>query len=374
MKRLLTKVKKINFSKKNKRITFDESPVASNLIGTAVPNRIKYQGGNQSTDVEKYIPSVIVKSNAKDRIGLKNEREQVEVRQKETRIGKSFGNVTLVGNEKRLGEFEAGREGKDIKSISLKRTVLSPRITIGNNFEENEIDNTIDLTVYGQGSFFKIYDENFNLIPFRDFPGKLNPIDLIGRSHITTYPFVSDLKINFEQFVDPSISSFDGAVDAISSRQSLIDNNIEDFTIRSLKCDMMGGGVEYSQKGNLVIEDKKEVKSGDKDYFLDSQETLFPGFEFPQVGNIGAGGRTFGIQGYSSDAFYKLSPYNDKKVREDESRYTFLTINQKEVLLSESDRNKSEVGERFKSSNKGFFFGESNVLGTDSVAFGGLKK
>lgn len=374
MKKITTKVKKINFSKKNKRIIFNEAPVSSNLAGSAIPPRLVYQGGEQTTDVEKYISAEIVKSNAKSRIGLKNERVQVEVRQKETRIGKTFGNVTLVGNEKNLGDFEAGRDGKDIKSISFKRNILSPRITIGNNFKENEIDNTIDLTVYGQGSFYKIYDEDFILIPFRDFPGKLNPVDLIGKTHVTTYPFVSDLKINFEQFVDPSNSSFDGAIDAISSRQSLIDNNIEDFTVRSLKCDMMGGGVEYSQKGNLIIDDKKEVNVSDKDYFLDSQETLFPGFEFPQLGSIAMVGRTFGIQGYSSDDFYKLSPYNDIKVREEESRYTFLTIDQKEVLLRESDRNKSEIGERFKSSNKGFFFGESNALGTDSVAFGGLKK
>ena len=34
----------------------------------------------------------------------------------------------------------------------------------------------------------------------------------------------------------------------------------------------------------------------------------------------------------------------------------------------------SDVGTRFKSGNCGLQFGESNPLGTDSIAFGGLKK
>ena len=34
----------------------------------------------------------------------------------------------------------------------------------------------------------------------------------------------------------------------------------------------------------------------------------------------------------------------------------------------------SEIGTRFKSATCGLQFGESNVLGTDSIAFGGLKK
>jgi len=374
MANLVTKIKRIDKTRKVAKIVFDESPKSNNLIGTLVPNNLEYVGGSQTTKVEGYEVKNITENHAKKRIGLQVDRTSVTVRQKETRIGKSFGSVTLIGNDKKLADFEAGREGKDVKSIFRKTTALTPRLTVGHNIFTNEIDNTLDVTVYGQGTFYKIYDEKYKLIPFRDFPGKLNPVDLIGKTHITAYPFVTDLKINFSQFVDPSISGFDGAIDALSSRQSLIDNDIRSFTVNSLKADLMGGGVEYSQKGNLIIDDKKEIKNGTVDYFLDSQEVLFPGFNFPQTGVTGSSGKSFGIQGYSSDAFYKLSPFNDKQHRNKTNKYTILTYAQKELLLEGSDRTKSEIGERFKASNRGFIFGESNVLGTDSIAFGGLKK
>ena len=43
-------------------------------------------------------------------------------------------------------------------------------------------------------------------------------------------------------------------------------------------------------------------------------------------------------------------------------------------FLSSSRERMSEIGTRFKSSTCGLIFGESNKLGTDSIAFGGLKK
>ena len=370
----IAKIKKISFDRKNKKITFNESPKTENLIGASTPAKLEYNDGSQTEKPSGYTVKTITENNSKKRIGLQVERQSVDLKQKKSRLGPSFNGVTLIGNNRQKTEFEAGRIGKDRKSLFVSRSTLSPLMTIGESVELNEIDNTIDLTVYGQGTFYKVYDEKFKLIPFRDFPGKFNPVDLIGKSHVTAYPFVSDLRINFSQFVDPSISAFDGAIDALSSRQSLIDNNITDFTLRSLKCDLMGGGVEYSQKGNLLLEDKYEIENGNVDYFLDSQEVLFPGFSFPQTGVTGSSGKSFGIQGYSSDAFYHLAPFKDLNPRSKSGRYSFLTYSQKELLLTGSDRTKSEIGERFKSANRGFIFGESNTLGTDSIAFGGLKK
>ncbi len=43
-------------------------------------------------------------------------------------------------------------------------------------------------------------------------------------------------------------------------------------------------------------------------------------------------------------------------------------------FLSSSRNSISEIGTRFKSSTCGLIYGESNSLGTDSIAFGGLKK
>ena len=43
-------------------------------------------------------------------------------------------------------------------------------------------------------------------------------------------------------------------------------------------------------------------------------------------------------------------------------------------FLSGSRNRMSSIGTRFKSANCGLIFGEGNPLGTDSIAFGGLKK
>ena len=71
---------------------------------------------------------------------------------------------------------------------------------------------------------------------------------------------------------------------------------------------------------------------------------------------------------------YTLSPFSEENFRDSSDVYSLLTNEQKELLLKASDRTKSEIGDRFKSSNNGFIFGESNPLGTDSIAFGGFKK
>ena len=55
------------------------------------------------------------------------------------------------------------------------------------------------------------------------------------------------------------------------------------------------------------------------------------------------------------------------------SSYKFKTVDM-ENFLSSSRNSISEIGTRFKSTTCGLIYGESNLLGTDSIAFGGLKK
>lgn len=358
------KLKKVN---KNDRQVFVEEGSTNSNAGT-IPSITEFKGVEQNDlPVGVYVKSVDSNSSPQ-RLGFKEPKESLTVSIRDNSIARTI----VIGSEYTSKKaFGMGLQGKDVKGFLGFASNLLPRVSI--NSTPGSYDNILDFNVFGQGSFHKVYDENYNFIPFRDF-GKLNPVDLIGKDHVTAYPFVSDLKINFEQFVDPSISSFDGAVDVLTSRQSLIDNDIRSVTVNSFKGQLMGGGLDYSEKGGVLIESRKEIKNGNIESFLDSSETLFQGFDFPQTGMTGSSGNKFAIQGYSSDDMYTMSPFNEETYREDTSAYSLLTNEQKELLLKESDRSKSEIGDRFKSTNNGFLFGESNVLGTDSIAFGGFKK
>ena len=358
------KLKKIN--KNDRQVFVEEGNTNSNAGLTPIMTEFK---GSEQNDLPAglYVKS-IVENSSPQRLGFKDLKEVSTVTVRDNFIART----AVIGDEYTSKKaFGIGLQGKDIKNFQGFAGNLLPRISISSDL--NNYDNTLELNIFGQGSFHKIYDENYKFIPFRDF-GKLNPVNLIGKQHVTSYPFVNDLKINFEQFVDPSISSFDGAVDVLSSRQSLIDNDIRTVTVNSFKCQLMGGGIDYAGKGSSLIESKKEIKNGNKEVFLDSSETLFNGFDFPRTGITGSSGNKFAIQGYSSDTMYIMSPFIEESFRNKSDVYSLLTNDQKELLLKSSDRTKSEIGERFLSSNNGFIFGESNPLGTDSIAFGGFKK
>jgi hypothetical protein len=69
-----------------------------------------------------------------------------------------------------------------------------------------------------------------------------------------------------------------------------------------------------------------------------------------------------------------LTPFFED-VNHIEGSYEFAANNRTMINFLSSSRNRmSEIGSRFKSSTCGLIFGESNILGTDSIAFGGLKK
>jgi len=365
-----SKIKKL---KAKETQTFKEENKAETFLGERTPDILVYESSKDNVNPPGFVVKAITLNNAAIRIGLKVDRQEVSINSPNRIMGEVLGRSTVIEsyslntNPKKL--YDRGIQGKDLKNFSQFFNSNTPRVSI--NSEKNSFDNILDVNVYGQGSFYKIYDENYKLIPFRDF-SKIVPKDLIGRKHVTAYPFVNDLKINFEQFIDPSVSSFDGAIEVLKSRQSLIDNDIRSFDVNSFKGQLMGAGIDYSQKGSCLIENKREIIEGTKDYFLDSAETFFEGFTTPQVGIVGSSGKSFAIQGYSTSDFNILAPFIEINPRDE--IYDILTYDQKELLLTGSDRSRSETGYRFKSENCGFIFGESNELGTDSIAFGGLKK
>jgi len=282
----------------------------------------------------------------------------------------NIGTVTVFLNEKKNAKdlIDFHRKGKNIKNVEhysrACTTIPLVRVSVDNFFEDEtlgNIDYNMNLNAYGQGYVYLDIDEspfNRKLIPYEDF-GKLNPVSLLGRTFGTDYPFVHNGRKNYSQFVDPSDEKINGAIDVFSVRRSLTNTGISDIKVKGIKCHLQAGGVDTSEKGSYLIESVKEYTQNTRtDHFHDAQDSTL----------------TKPLPGYISFKTYNNTFFVDKSKRNDTNKYTFLNYSQKETLLSKSDKSLSDIGMRFKSFTNGLIFGESNALGTDSIAFGGLKK
>jgi len=305
--------------------------------------------------------------------------------------GTVVGSITVfTGSESEQGAedlIDFYRYGKDIKDVKryVRATTTIPMIRVGPaSFFADEavgtIDHELNFDAYGQGYLFLDVDEspvNQRIIPFNDL-SKLVPSSLLGKEYTSGYPFVHNGRKNYDQFVNPSDKKINGAIDIFEVRDSIIDLSTSDMRIRGVKGHYQGGGIEATHRGGVKITDVREYKLPNQiESFEDSQDIFFGSESFPQAGvDIGSGttGNKFGIPGIVGLTSYKMTFFEDKLQREDDTKYTILTDSQKLDLLKNSDKNQSEIGTRFKSSTCGLIFGESNALGTDSIAFGGMKK
>ena len=300
-----------------------------------------------------------------------------------TNIGGSrIGRVTIFGDAQDISVIDGHRQGRDIKNIKHFDKKLIPMVRVSPegffSYDDN-IQHIYGGEYYGQGLEFKIYDENFNTIPFKDYQ-QIIPSTLLGKNSVLGYPIVHNTVENFEQYVDPSYAGFDGAIDLFMTRTSLINSSF-DFIPYGLRSDYMGGGIEEIRRGSTEISSNIDVLeiNTSKTYYYDSQETAFSDHIFASGSRqelTGSSGFKFALPGYITNAKYTMTPFVDENyLRFSSSKYTLISNNtQKNRLLSGSDNTVSQVGTRFKSANCGLIFGESNILGTDSIAFGGLKK
>jgi len=301
--------------------------------------------------------------------------------------GSRIGRVTIVGEEENnvssqqnIEKYDGQRQGKNMQNFEQFSKTLMPiiRISPDSFFSyDNVFNHNYGSEYFGYGLEFKIFDDNFTVIPFQDF-GKLVPKDLLGKTQVEGYPIVTDLVKTFEQFVNPSDPGFNGAIDVFHVRTSIIDS-IYDYLPTGIKGEYMGASVERNQRGAVEILDVKEVK--DKNQFVfyeDLQELEFGSFNFPSssYNTSQASGYKFALPNMMNQNLSIANPYIDESYfsQQTENYSLFSDLSQKNNFLSGSDRNKSIIGERFKSSTCGLIFGESNILGTDSIAFGGLKK
>ena len=297
--------------------------------------------------------------------------------------GVRLGNVTVFQNGEpaeqiNMSTFDGYRTGKNIKSFRQfgGSTNVRPMIRISPEgfFEKSDgdkINHFASFNNFGMGMHYKTVDESFTLIPFSDF-SKIVPTDLIGRQSVFAYPFVHNARRNLDQFVDPSHPGNDGAIDVFEVRHSLVNLSNSDISVYGCHGSLQSAGVEGSKKGAVEISSKYEIKKGVREFFLDSQEVEFSSHSFAKVGVTGSSGYSFPMPGFIDDQKYKIQPFDDG-IDYINNSYGFKTATMKN-FLSSSRNSISEIGTRFKSATCGLIYGNSNVMGTDSIAFGGLKK
>lgn len=348
----------------------------------AIPDRLIYSGSG-------YITASIAASSATQRIGaVKISNADLVVSRSYEALGiggNRIGGVVVFENGEPLEQvdqayFDANREGKNIvffkdyANVPKIKPIIRVSPTSFYQDSENEIMNHFgDFEGYGFGKEYLTLDENEQLIPFKDF-SKLVPKSLVGTPSTSGYPIVHDARENFVQYLDPSSTGLNGAIDFFGTRRSLADNSFDDINVKGMFGSLQGGGIDGSKKGSTLIDDKREFDSGRNEMFLDSQEVQFSDIRFPLVGVSGsASNYLLAQEGFLKDDRYVSPPFKEE-IAYFTGSYDFKSNVSLESFLSGSRRTVSEVGSRFKSSTCGLVFGESNVLGTDSIAFGGMKK
>lgn len=273
--------------------------------------------------------------------------------------------------------FNIRREGKDIKS-SRDAKGLAPSITIN---VDNEFDllgqkiTSLSKTAFGLGQ---------NIIPFqirsfKDFPD-LDPVYFVKHGMpYEAFPFTYDSYQNNERYRELDTLSMDGVIEVFPIRKQ---KNITDIEISGIKGSIGSGDFirtsnsTLSKKGASLIEEKEEIGNSRCEYFQDSQEILFSHHNFPNSGQNS--NRKLSQSGFTNNSKYYFEPYKEKNIFEE--NYTHVGFQPKNNLLSNSSRNVSEIGYRFKIFGNGLIMNQfekvanQKKLGTDSIAFAGLHK
>lgn len=318
--------------------------------------------------------------------------------------GKRLGSVTVFGNGSDTTDIDGLRQGKNVRLFNHFSKGTLPFITVNTP----ELDTTnghfvheMQSLTYGQGSLFKVNDDRTRkLIPFEDFPGRLDPVAYVNAGdYILQYMIINDLTRNIDKFIDPD--TMDGVIEVFEIREKFANTSIADISIKGVRADMSLGDSNYSAKGSNFMSSRVEKIQKKNDYYEDSNETLFGSVLFKSKGTDSAQNSTrkFALDGYIHDEFYRVTPF----IESAELSTTFIFVDKLANFAAQTNqtfpptvsnnaaRNFSDVGSRFTASTSGFIFSKSNIeatntgmssnisgitidLGTDSLAFGGFIK
>lgn len=360
-------------------IGFKESPVDETPV--------KFLSGIDRSSITDFSGSV--KNSATQRLGLQSRKTKtstITLNIEDNSLKQRKNNrISIVGQKTSRYDtksvIDRGRQGINVRNDNQRVMGLAPYVSMNNkrSFDsQGRADDRAEVFNFGQINLFETYDKkNRRLFPFVDFPGRINPATYLEmQNDYQAYMIIHNNVKELPQYVDPSNLRLDGAIDIFEVRANRTNFSITDVKTKGIRASLSDGGWETlghpSTKGAVITDNKFEFRQSSYDYFEDASDVLFADSTFPKKGLSGSSGFSFSIDGVVSDGKYLLAPFRD--IRPNEENYSLLTDSERETLLNSSNRDVSEIGDRFKSSNCGLIFGESNALGTDSIAFGGFLK
>tara|TARA_B100000700_G_C15036536_1_gene853115 strand:+ start:705 stop:1895 length:1191 start_codon:yes stop_codon:yes gene_type:complete len=314
--------------------------------------------------------------------------------------GKRIGKVTVFTEGLAVDHFDAYRQGKNIQNTKQFAKSILPQITVNRSVIANNrgmYNYRVQQIEYGQSSLHETYNKfTKKFIPFEDFPGKLNPVDLIkAGNYILQYMIITDLTRNVDQFINPD--HLDGAIEVFEIRESFANTSFSDIRIKGLKGSLPNENYFETGHGAAPIDNKYEFKQLTNSVFDDSAETAFTSTSlFPNKLGMPITTASFAQPGFVAETDRKMSPYSDSEsdiehLYEVHLRQFVETVPHPAGIPITSSIGRltaPELGTRFKASNRGFImtpnyskitgvsFADEVITnpGTDSIAFIGTSR
>jgi len=292
------------------------------------------------------------------------------------------GNVKVM-NTQGINYFRQGVSVRDPSDIAGSMTPFISEKGLPNDVSI-KISFETEQTMFGQHRLFKNSSSDGRISQFADIKGKFSPVDYVKHSsdikYLEGYPVVLDNPT----YNDPSF--MDGVIEPLDIRSSLTNYSIfSPFPPHIVKASLHTGDFNGDEEGTSEITTTIDKRQGVSDFFEDSQEVRFGNVNFPKQSGTADGPeqrKGLSIPGYISGKTATLSPFIDDIIQRDYIPSNIVTIyknTENKFLTGSAVRNISEIGTVYKSAVCGFQFGptglgDSTVLGTDSIAFGGLKR
>jgi hypothetical protein len=307
---------------------------------------------------------------------------------------KILGTVTLLGDNDSMLDFDANRQGHNVKTFGHFARMNSPLVTINREGFSTKfgINHVSAFNLYGMPKLFRSYDEDKRkAIPFEDFPGRLNPVK--AGNYILQYMIITDLTKNVDKFVNPD--TLDGVIEVFEVRESFANTSISDIRIKGIKGSLPNENFFEIGKGAAPIDNKFEIKQSKNSVYEDAQDVLFEKIKFSKKTSLTfstagdvlsfSSKRLFALENPVAETTRIMSPYIESS---DDVTKQFVNHTKKFIgsaftgSLTQAG-NISELGTRFRSSTCGFISNPNYVImstgsfinpGTDSIAFLGMNR
>jgi hypothetical protein len=283
-----------------------------------------------------------------------------------------IGSVTIPGASNAKQIVDSYRQGTEVRTINQFDSMLTPLMRFSreplNSSGTSLVNFDSQPEAYGTPKLFYAPDPNSTDVAkssFEDIPGIVDPVALVNNAYANSsaYPIIND---NLS-YLDPAARN--GRIEVLDVTRTFSNTLISDgLDIRGVKSSLMGPNSSLNNlKGSVEISNRYEVLNSSilsTDKFEDAQNN----FSYKEDGSP-----TVPLPGYISQDKYGYVYFDDSSnwVSKNGTSYSFVD---NKNFLTAAFRDVSETGTRFKSATNGLIFGESNALGTDSIAFGGLKK